>query len=247
MECLSLQNVPYHFRMQGTLSGRCNTARRQNETSFQSKVLFLFVHALLRRHAALKQTPPYRWAWHNRSKLNSILFDIHWLHTIFHSKNGCLIANFYPSDVPSWLTGLLSGPCSLFCLMYKQVWICTVYTWKRLMLQITSVDCMVKFSFSKNFISAAVCTLHFLLCMWTHARGMFHLEQQCLSTCVASCEEMCKLFMSVSVSWYYLFNIIIYKHVILHEFAFIIAKDDLWYHNVKKIPSSQNPLVHKML
>ena len=105
----------------------------------------------------------------------------------------------------------------------------------------------VKFSFSKNFISAAVCTLHFLLCMWTHARGMFHLEQQCLSTCVASCEEMCKLFMSVSVSWYYLFNIIIYKHVILHEFAFIIAKDDLWYHNVKKIPSSQNPLVHKML
>ena len=107
--------VPYLFKMQGILSGKCGTARRQNEIFFQSKVLFPLVHALLWRHAALKQTPPYRWAWRNRSNLNFILFDIHRLDTIFHSKNGSLTAYFYPSDV----TGLLSGPCSLFCLMYK--------------------------------------------------------------------------------------------------------------------------------
>ena len=211
--------------MQGTLSGRCSTARRQNE------VLFSLVHALLWRHAALKQIPPYRWAWCNRSNLNSILFDIHWLDTIFHSKNGCLTAYFYPSDVPSWLTGLLSGPCSLFCLMYKLGYVPhtpeSVWCFKLLLY-------MIKFNFSKNFVSATVCTLLFLFCMWTHAIGMFHLEQQCLSTCVASCEEKSKLFMSVNVSWYYLFNIslslsniYIYLYTILHEFAFIIVKDDL--------------------
>ena len=164
-------------------------------------MLFPLVHALLWRHAALKQTPPYRWARRNRSKLNSILFDIHWLDTIFHSKNGCLTAYFYSFDVPSWLTGLLSDPCSLFCMMYKlgyvpytdtpeSVWCFKLLCW------------LIKFNFSKNFISASVCTLLFLFCIWTHAIGMFHLEQQCLSTCVASCEQKSNLFMSVSVSWY---------------------------------------------
>ena len=55
------------------------------------------------------------------------LFGIHWF-LQYHSKNGCITAYFYQTlNFPSWLTGLLSGPCSLF-LPDAQIWICTVYT-----------------------------------------------------------------------------------------------------------------------
>ena len=58
--------------MRGTLSARCSTAWRRNEISCQSNMLLPLVHALLSRHAASKQTPPYPWALRKRSKLNSI-------------------------------------------------------------------------------------------------------------------------------------------------------------------------------
>ena len=54
------------------------------------------------------------------------LFDIHWFHTIFHSKNGCITAYFYQAEFSQPVDGL-SGPCSLF-LPDVQIWICTVYT-----------------------------------------------------------------------------------------------------------------------
>ena len=59
------------------------------------------------------------------------LFDIHGLNSIFHSKKGLYCSIFHhistKLNFPSWLTGLLSGPCSLL-LPDVQTWICTVYT-----------------------------------------------------------------------------------------------------------------------
>ena len=44
--CLSLQNIPYIFLLQGAVSGRCSTAWGQNEISCQSK-MFLSLVSLL--------------------------------------------------------------------------------------------------------------------------------------------------------------------------------------------------------
>ena len=51
--------------------------------------------------------------------------DADWPNTIFHSETNCTVASFYQTDFPSCLTGLLSGPPSLF-LPDVQTWICTV-------------------------------------------------------------------------------------------------------------------------
>ena len=103
---MSVQSDTCLFKMQGTLSGRCSTAWRQNEISFQSKVLFPLLHALLQRHAALKQTPPYRWAWRNQSKLN--LFSLIFIDSIqyFIAKTAALqhpLKLIYaPRITPAW-------------------------------------------------------------------------------------------------------------------------------------------------
>ena len=62
-----------------------NSVRKMREKTkcnlVSIKRLFPLVHSLLWKYAAPKQTQPYRWTWRSRSKMKSILFDIHWLDT----------------------------------------------------------------------------------------------------------------------------------------------------------------------
>ena len=108
--CLSLQNVPYLFKMQGTLSWRCSTAWRQNDISCQSRVLFPRSkhHPLVERGATGQNWTPF-------------LFDIHWLNTIFHS---IFLPNWIcPADWRVWFQVLV-----VYFLPDVQTWMCTVYT-----------------------------------------------------------------------------------------------------------------------
>ena len=57
------------------------------------------------------------------------LCDIHWFHTIFHSKNGCITAYFYQNEFSQLIDGFAFR--SLYCSLLLpdvQIWICTVYT-----------------------------------------------------------------------------------------------------------------------
>ena len=56
------------------------------------------------------------------------LFDIHWFHILlyFIAKMAALQHISTKLNFPSWLRGLLSGPCSL-SLPDVHIWICTVY------------------------------------------------------------------------------------------------------------------------
>ena len=71
--CLSLQNIPYIFLLQGALSGRCSTAWGQNEISCQSNMLLSFRTACYKGMQHRSKHHPIVWAWHSLSKLNSIL------------------------------------------------------------------------------------------------------------------------------------------------------------------------------
>ena len=68
--CLPLQNIPYLFMMQGTLSGKCNTVWGQNEISWHSKVLFPLAQVKVIRKSedcfstsSSVPTPPRPWSW----------------------------------------------------------------------------------------------------------------------------------------------------------------------------------------
>ena len=74
--CLSLQNIPYIFLLQGALSGRCSTAWVQNEISCQSKMLLFFVTACYKGIQHRSKHRPIVWAWRNRSKLNCVVSPI---------------------------------------------------------------------------------------------------------------------------------------------------------------------------
>ena len=118
--CLPLQSFPYLFKMRGTLSARCSTAWRRNEISCQSNMLLPLVHALLSRHAASKQTPPYPWALRKRSKLNSI--SVWYSLTQYNiSKQKRLHRSIF---LPNWIFPADWRVCFqvlvvYFCLMYK--------------------------------------------------------------------------------------------------------------------------------
>ena len=113
--CLSVQNMPYLFTMQGFLSRRSSTGLAKNELSCQSKVLFPLVHACFQDMQQRSNHHPFILVYCATGQ-NWIPFssNIHWLNTIFHSKNFCIALSFYPTDFFSAvLMGLLSGPCSL--------------------------------------------------------------------------------------------------------------------------------------
>ena len=126
--CLPLQNIPYLFMMQGTLSGRCSTAWGQNEIPCHSKVLFPLVHACYKDMQHGSKHNPIIWARRNLATLN-FLSDIHWFNTIkyFKEKNAVFWLIFTKLTCLSCLAGLLSGPCN-FLLPDVQAWVWTVYT-----------------------------------------------------------------------------------------------------------------------
>ena len=105
--------MPYLYMMQGFLSRRCITA--WGKISCQAKVPFPLVHACFQDMQQRSNHHPFILVYCATGQ-NWIPFssNIHWLNTIFHSKNFCIALSFYPTDFFSAvLMGLLSGPCSL--------------------------------------------------------------------------------------------------------------------------------------
>ena len=102
--------------MQGTLSGRCSTPLGTKSMKVNQKCCFL-LFMLAIKTCSIANT--------------SLSFEPgaagHRLNTTFHSIANRLYCSTFLPNFPSWLTGLLSDPCSLL-LPHVQTWICTVYT-----------------------------------------------------------------------------------------------------------------------
>ena len=115
IRCPSREQHAYPYKtiqfleMQGTLSGRCSTARGQNQTSYQTRVLFPLVHACYKdmQHKSKRRRAahPVKIEFHLCDFIGSI--------QSFKAKTALLLQNSTKLDLPGWLTGLLSGPCSL--------------------------------------------------------------------------------------------------------------------------------------
>ena len=91
----------YISMMRGFLSRRCSSA-------WGTKWNFLPIHH------------PIVWVWRNRSKLNSdYLSNIHWLNTIFQSKNFCIAVYFSPTEFSHlfWWVSFVVAWCGSYCLI----------------------------------------------------------------------------------------------------------------------------------
>ena len=127
--CLSVQNMPYLFTMQGFLSRRSSTGLAKKWTLLSIKSFVSSCSRLLSRHATKKQTPPYRLSMAQPVKIEFrlSLALIHWLNTIFHSQNFAL-QYISPELNSTWLFWwvcfqVLVVYCCLMCkLLPHQVW-----------------------------------------------------------------------------------------------------------------------------
>ena len=96
--CLSLQNIPHLFMMQGFLSRRCSTAwgKKMKSPVNQKYCFFLFTLAFKICNKEAKTTLSFEYGATGQNWIPSIS-NIHWLNTIFHSNNFCITLYIYIS------------------------------------------------------------------------------------------------------------------------------------------------------
>ena len=135
--CLSLQNIPHLFMMQGFLSRRCSTAWGKTWNLLLIKSIVSSCSHLLSRYATKKQRPPYRLSMAQPVKIEfrvSLIFigSIHYfiattsvLHYIYIHISPQLNILF-----PSYFNGFAQkGSCSFHCCLMCLSYCQTSVTW----------------------------------------------------------------------------------------------------------------------
>ena len=124
---LFLQNVPYLFKMWGTLPGRCSTVWRKWSLLFIKSVVSS-CSCFARKTCSIEAntTLSLSVAQPVKIEFHFSLISVDYIQ-YFTAKMTAFQHISTKLNFPSWLTGLLSSPCS-FVLSDVQTWICTVCT-----------------------------------------------------------------------------------------------------------------------